>query len=114
MPTVDRVVAAVRVGRADLAAWCSGLDVRGVFAQWRGIGRSAAGDGGGESGPGWRDRAGSAWGDRRPVGAAAGGPRGGAGLRLDAGAPARQVARGGVAAGDFGSCRLERVERDVG
>ena len=43
-----------------------------------------------------------------------GGSRGGDGVRLDAGATAGQVARGGIAAGDLGPRRLGRAECHAG
>ena len=43
-----------------------------------------------------------------------GGPRGGDGVGLDAGAATRQVPRRGTAAGDLRPCRLGRAERHAG
>ncbi len=114
MPAADRAAAAGGMGPADLAARRPGLDVRGLPAARHRTGRPAAGDGGGEGRTGRRDRAGAPRRHRRPLGAAAGGSGGGTGLRLDAGAAAGEVARGGIAAGDLRPCRLERAERDAG
>ena len=115
MPAADRAAARrpAGTGRSGCTArWprmCAVYEALGVQ-----LGDLRLAADGGEGRAGRRHRAGPARRDRRPLGAPPGGPGGGAGLRLDAGAPARQLARRGTAAGDLRPRRLGRVERHAG
>ena len=105
----QRLIALLREAGWDAPIWlhgallslCQVYEARGVA-----LGDLRPATSGGKRRTGGRDRAGAAGCGDGPVGAADGGPGGGDGIRLDAGAAAGQIARGGTAAGDLRPRRL--------
>ena len=110
VPAPDRAAPRGWLGPPDLPAWRAGPALRRLRAARRPAGGAAAGDGGEQGGPGGCHchRAPGCY--RRSLGAPPGRTGGVPRLRLDAGAAARPVPRGGVAASDQRPRRLGGAE----